>query len=32
MLKLYRIERSQQEEGVRLKIAPWQVGPNPSAP
>ena len=28
MLEIYKIEQSQQEEGVRLGIAPWQVGPN----
>ncbi len=32
MFKLYEMERSQAKEKVRLKGAPWQEGPNPSAP
>lgn len=32
MFKLYEMERSQAKEMVRLKNAPWQEGPNPSAP
>ena len=32
MIKMYEMERSQAKEKVRLKGAPWQEGPNPSAP